>query len=234
MRARTLIWLACGVAPLALAGAQTVPAAYTNAAHAHQVPPVMLYALSLTESATNLSLGRRPWPWTLNIAGRGERYATRQAACQALTTALKETQVVDVGLSQLNVRWQRRLFGAEGRFAEPCAALNPYANLDAAASIFSRCHQRMEATWVEAAGCYHRPAGGAPAARYRAAFKTELDRLRDNSVRVATGSTPGDLKAPETPVSAAQPQVTDTRSATPSRVTWIHPTPDTGRSHALD
>lgn len=232
MRARILIWLACGVAPMAQAGEHTVPAAYTNAAHAHQVPPVMLYALSLAESATTLSIGRRPWPWTLNIAGRGERYATRNAACQALIASLKQTQIIDVGISQLNVHWQQRLFGADGRFADPCAALNPYANLDAAATILYRCHQRMKDSWIAAAGCYHRPAGGAPAAHYRVAFKRELARLRDGSVRIATGHTPSTPTTRFQTISAAQPQATHT--ATPGRVTWINPTHDNGSSHALD
>ncbi|MFC3105430.1 transglycosylase SLT domain-containing protein [Salinisphaera aquimarina] len=232
MRRCTLLWLVWCVAPLAFAGPHTVPAAYTNAAHAHQVPPVMLYALSLTESATTLSFGRRPWPWTLNIAGSGERYATRAAACQALTTALTHTKIVDVGISQLNVHWQKTLFSAGGRFADPCAALNPYANLDAAAAILYHCHQRQGGSWIDAAGCYHRPAGGAPAARYRAAFKRELARLRNASVHVATGHTSRTARAQS--VAAAGPAADEAHASSPSRVTWISPTHDSGSSHALD
>ena len=153
------------LAGAAQAGTHTVPAAYTRAANAHDVPPVMLYALSLTESARSLAIGRRPWPWTLNIGGTGKRYDTRRAACRALTTALQRTRIIDVGLGQLNVHWQKTLFGRGGRFAHPCAALNPYANLDAAAAVLRRCHEQTGASWIIAAGCYHRPAGGAPAGR---------------------------------------------------------------------
>jgi len=205
-----------------------VPAAYTNAAHAHNVPPVMLYALSLTESATTLLLGRRPWPWTLNIAGTGTRYTTRRAACQALTTALEHTQVVDVGIAQLNVHWQQGLFAYGGRFADPCAALNPYANLDAAAALLRRCHEQTGGTWITAAGCYHRPAGGAPAARYRVAFRHELSRLRDATLTVAQGPPPAPSGR------ANKPQKSNAPATTTARVTWINPTDNAEASHALD
>ena len=234
MRARLLIWLVCGVAPAAIAAGHTVPTAYANAAHARQVPPRMLYALSLTESAATLSFGRRPWPWTLNIAGRGERYASRDAACQALTAALTHTTIVDVGLGQLNVHWQQRLFGTDGRFADPCAALNPYANLDAAAAILYRCHERTGGSWIVAAGCYHRPAGGPPAARYRDAFSRELARLRDDGLRVATGHTPGPAPIGAQPAAAVGTKAENPSTATASRVTWINPTHDNRSSHGLD
>lgn len=194
-------------APAALAA--RVPPAYTEAARAHNVPPVILYALALTESGITLSFGRRPWPWTLNIAGHGKRYPSRGAACRALRAALDRTRLIDVGLGQLNVRWQRVLFGDGRRFDDPCAALNPYANLDAAAGILCECYELEHIDdWIEAAGCYHRPAGGAPAARYRAAFSDVFNRLRrESKVRVASANT---FYYP-------------TRQSRGGRVTWVYP-----------
>jgi hypothetical protein len=123
------------VALSATAGAEPVPSAYLDAASRHQVPPEVLYAVATAESVVRLEVGRRPWPWTLNVAGEGFRFATRQAACEALTLALQETRVVDVGIAQLNVRWQPQLFGPGRRFAAPCDGLNPYANLEEAARL---------------------------------------------------------------------------------------------------
>jgi hypothetical protein len=38
-------------------------------------------------------------------------------------------------------------------------------------------HHAATGDWVLAAGRYHRPAGGAPAARYSAGFSRQLERL---------------------------------------------------------
>ncbi|WP_217987851.1 transglycosylase SLT domain-containing protein [Halomonas salipaludis] len=173
----------CSLAVLSsLANATVVPPAYFDAASLHQVPPEVLYAVATAESVVSLKVGRRPWPWTLNVAGEGFQFATREAACDALLLALEETRLVDVGITQLNVRWQPQLFGAGKRFSHPCDALNPYANLEEAARLL-RGHFDATGDWVQAAGRYHRPAGGEPAARYRRIVATELERLRTSRQR---------------------------------------------------
>lgn len=48
------------------------------------------------------------------------------------------------------------------------AAFDPYTNLNAAASILRECWERKPGSWLDAAGCYHHPAGGQAAARYKA------------------------------------------------------------------
>ena len=170
--------LVCVLPALALpATAASVPPAYFDAASLHQVPPEVLYAVATAESVVSLKAGRRPWPWTLNVAGESFYFETRQAACDALVLALEETRVVDVGIAQLNVRWQPQLFGAGKRFSHPCDALDPYANLEEAARLL-RGHFDATGDWVQAAGRYHRPAGGDPAARYRRVVAAELERLK--------------------------------------------------------
>ncbi|KAF0804380.1 transglycosylase SLT domain-containing protein [Alloalcanivorax xenomutans] len=161
-----------------------VPPAYTAAALRHAVPPTVLYALAHTESGTSLNVGKRPWPWTLNVAGRGYRYPNRNQACQALNRALKNTKVIDVGLGQLNIRWNPDLFGNNGRFANPCDALDPYDNLDATAALLRQRHNDggSNGDWGRAAGRYHRPAGGEPARRYRRAFLAEMKALNSATV----------------------------------------------------
>ena len=120
-----------------------VPALYREVAEAAEVPAQLLYALAAAESGAALNSGRyKPWPWTLNVAGQGSHFATHQAACEALTLALQETRVVDVGITQLNVRWQPQLFGAGKRFPHPCDALNPYANLEEAARLLRAAGSR--------------------------------------------------------------------------------------------
>ncbi|WP_421705681.1 lytic transglycosylase domain-containing protein [Alloalcanivorax xenomutans] len=166
---------------------KAVPPAYTAAALRHAVPPVVLYALAHTESGTALKIGKRPWPWTLNIAGQGYRYPNRTRACQALNQALKTTRGIDVGLGQLNIRWNPALFGSKGRFSDPCDALDPYDNLDATATLLRQRFDQDDQgnnndDWGSAAGRYHRPAGGAPARRYRRAFLAEMKALNSATV----------------------------------------------------
>jgi len=230
MRRVATIVLFVLVAPLAQAGEHTVPPAYTAAARAHDVPPVMLYALALTESAVTLSFGRRPWPWTLNIAGNGEHYRTRAAACQALQAALRDTRVIDVGLGQLNIRWQRDLFGDGGRFDRPCTALNPYANLDAAATILREGFEKR-GDWIEAAGYYHRPAGGKPAARYRAAFQDALASLRSGELLIAEADDGALNQAMATQTRTAAATTTQRPHRT-QQLVWIGP--DSQGRNALD
>jgi hypothetical protein len=153
---------------------QIVPEGYVRVAQAHNVPPESLYSVSLQESSRRLPQGERPWPWTLNVAGKGYRYKTRLEAWQALQVFIKTHSLkrIDVGIAQMNLGWNGQ------RFTSTWEALDPYKNLNAAATILRECWDRKPGSWLDAAGCYHHPAGGAPAARYRAFVKTKLALLQ--------------------------------------------------------
>lgn len=148
------------------------PPAYQLAAHNADIPSVVLFAIALQESGIRVRGRLLPWPWTLNIAGTPYRFATRQAACHALLQALarQEAKRVDVGLGQTNLGYHGK------RFASPCEALDPYRNLAVTAALLQE-HYVATGDWVSAAGRYHRPAGGIPAARYRAGFSRQVKRL---------------------------------------------------------
>ena len=64
----------------------SVPVGYQQVADAYDLPPEVLYAVALTESARQVdSTGNvRPWPWTLNVQGRGHFFDSRQEAEAAL------------------------------------------------------------------------------------------------------------------------------------------------------
>ena len=143
---------------------QTVPEGYVRVAMAHGVPPEALYSVSLSESSRKLPRGVRPWPWTINVAGKGYRYETRLQAWQALQVFMKRHPLkrIDVGIAQVNLGWNGH------HFASTWDAFDPYTNLNAAATILRECWARKPGSWLDAAGCYHHPAGGQPAARYRA------------------------------------------------------------------
>lgn len=148
------------------------PPAYQLAAHGADIPSAVLFAIALQESGIRVRGRLLPWPWTLNIAGTPYRFANRQAACHALLQALAQHDAkrVDAGLGQINLGYHGH------RFSNPCEALDPYRNLAVTAALL-REHHAATGDWVLAAGRYHRPAGGAPAARYRAGFSRQLERL---------------------------------------------------------
>jgi plasmid stabilization system protein ParE len=215
-----------------------IPSAYVVAAEDNGVPPEVLYAVASAESKVSLDAGVRPWPWTLNVAGESMRFGDRASACNALRDALERTQIVDVGIAQLNVRWQPQLFGAGKRFSDPCAGLNPYANLEEAAALI-RGHYDASGDWLIAAGRYHRPAGGEPAERYRAAVREELARLgaspsigARSPALAATRHAPAPTRTPYSPAeTAGHVEATDDviwmtpAPRIPSDVTWVTPAP---------
>ncbi|WP_431033352.1 lytic transglycosylase [Pseudomonas yamanorum] len=155
------------------------PQAYQMAARSADIPSTVLFAIALQESGIRVRGQLLPWPWTLNIAGAPFRFASRQAACEALLQALAQHDAkrVDVGLGQTNLGYHGQ------RFSSPCDALDPYRNLAVTAALL-REHHATTGDWVLAAGRYHRPAGGAPAARYRAGFSRQLQRLLVSSQQV--------------------------------------------------
>jgi soluble lytic murein transglycosylase-like protein len=149
-----------------------IPETYQRVARQAGVPATVLYAVALQESGISVRKRRLPWPWTLNIAGKGRYFATRGEACQALLTARQYTSIkrIDVGLMQLNLGYQQR------HYRQPCDLLDPTRNLTVAASIL-RQHRRPGENWMPAIGRYHRPAGGLPAARYRHSVSKHLNQL---------------------------------------------------------
>lgn len=148
------------------------PPAYRIAAQGAGVPPSVLYAVALQESGLRFRDRLVPWPWTLNVAGRAERYALRREACAGLQRALSRTPAkrIDVGLGQINLGYHAH------RYDHPCELLDPYRNLAIAADILREQRAPGE-DWLPAIGRYHRPAGGALADRYRQNVSRHLRRL---------------------------------------------------------
>ncbi|MHB0818476.1 lysozyme family protein [Stutzerimonas stutzeri] len=149
------------------------PPAYQIASHTAGVPSELLYAVAKTESNAKLRIGYYPWPWTLNVKGKSMYFDTRNEACNAALEGIRQhgERGVDIGLTQQNWGWVGKNW-----FAHPCDALDPYTNLQAASKQLRRYYDASN-DWVTAAGQYHRPAGGAPAKRYRAAIRKRLNQI---------------------------------------------------------
>lgn len=148
------------------------PPAYQLAAQRADIPSPVLYAVALQESGLRRGGRLVPWPWTLNVAGAARRFNSFAQACEGLNKALREAPPtrIDAGLAQINLGYQKH------RYKQPCDLLDPYRNLMIAAEIL-REHYRPGEDWLLAIGRYHRPAGGAPAARYRRSVRQHLARV---------------------------------------------------------
>ncbi|MHB0816771.1 transglycosylase SLT domain-containing protein [Stutzerimonas nitrititolerans] len=170
-RRHALVLLACALAG-PIQAREIPPPAYQVAAQRAGIPSTVLYAIALQESGIRLRGRLVPWPWTLNVAGKAQRYATRAEACSGLRQALKRTPAtrIDAGLGQINLGYHPQ------RYAQPCDLLDPYRNLTIAAEILHEQHIPGD-DWLVAIGRYHRPAGGAPAARYRHSVGQHLARV---------------------------------------------------------
>ena len=103
------LWLAWCVT----AQAQSIPLGYQRIAKTYQVPVKVYYAMLTQESGLTTKYGFRPWPWTLNIAGKGRRYETRKAAYHALKQAIANgIKLVDIGPGQVNWHYHKKILGS--------------------------------------------------------------------------------------------------------------------------
>ncbi|EKB4873216.1 TPA: lytic transglycosylase domain-containing protein [Citrobacter farmeri] len=175
-RQALMLWLVGGVISETAVAQEIPPPAYQLAARQAGIPSVVLYAVALQESGMRRNGRVVPWPWSLNVAGESQRFATRVEACAGLQLALRQVPPtrVDAGLGQINLGYQKH------RYGRPCDLLDPYANLAIAAQILREQHTPGE-DWLLAIGRYHRPAGGAPAARYRRSVAQHLERVQASS-----------------------------------------------------
>jgi len=171
-----MFWAAtAGAAISSGAVAADIPILYRRAADIHHVPADLLYAMALAESgrtfreshAHNLGTAetsgedRQPWPWALNVCGRGAFFRDRRAAFRAVLLAMAQRcESIDIGLMQVNWRYHHH------RLIHPWRALDPYTNLEAAADIFRECYDRLRDWWASV-GCYHTPSNEQHATRYR-------------------------------------------------------------------
>ena len=132
-----------------------VPSAYRIAARVHRVPPTLLFAIALQESVLRVDGRHLPYPWTLNVEGRGERFKTYRAALVRLEALLADgVTSVDCGAMQVNWRYHA------DKLRSPLLALNPWRNLEAGAQIL---RERFDETpdWRIATGRYQLIRGAA-------------------------------------------------------------------------
>ncbi|GEM_PF-459693 len=134
--------------------AATDPAAICDRAAAEAarrtgVPMSVLKAISLTETGRKRAGTFRPWPWTVNMEGKGLWFDSAEAA---LAYADKEhgrgARSFDVGCFQINYKWHGKAFASIEEMFDPAR------NALYAARFLNQLHAET-GSWGAAAGAYH-------------------------------------------------------------------------------
>lgn len=137
-----------------------VPIFYEMVSNEKGVPSDLLYSIAMQESGRGFEGNRIPWPWTLNICGKGIYLDTKEEAIHYLGLAIKVGCSVDVGLFQ--VHWQTH----HKKFKSYSHALEPLVNMRAGALILKNQYRNTK-DWFIATGKYHSPNNENLASKYR-------------------------------------------------------------------
>lgn len=134
-----------------LAGAQACTRHLPKAERYHNIPTHWLAAIATTESGRyhkgiGLSL---PWPWTINVKGKGYYFDTKQEALAKIKEyQSKGVKSIDVGCMQVNMRYHGHAF------SDVSQALEPRYNVAYAARFLRENYDDMH-SWKKATAAYH-------------------------------------------------------------------------------
>jgi hypothetical protein len=163
-----------------------------RASQATGVPLAVLQAISLTETGRRRDGAFRPWPWTVNMEGKGVWFdSLDEARAYVGKEHDRGARSFDVGCFQINYKWH----GHE--FASIDAMFDPMTNALYAAQLLGTLYAET-GSWSAAAGSYH---SRTPkfANRYRDRFDRILARLTGGEVPAAPEGAPGGGDIPEIP-----------------------------------
>lgn len=181
--------------PARLATAGLCDRAAAQAAAESGVPLDVLRAIARTETGRRLEGGFHPWPWTMNIEGRGIWFDTREeAVAHARKTLAGGTTSFDMGCFQINYRWHGQ------HFETLEAMMDPLVSARYAARFLTELHGET-GDWDIAAGHYHSRLAQF-ADRYRARFLELRARLPEMKGDPLTAPLPA-TRASEPPGSLA-------------------------------
>lgn len=123
-------------------------AAYV-AAKATSVPLDVLRAVTRTETGRLRNGAVEPWPWTTNLEGKGQWFASRDAALSYASENYKAgARSFDVGCFQINYKWHHTAFSSLD------AMFDPVENATYAANFLMELYAEF-GDWDSAVGAYH-------------------------------------------------------------------------------
>lgn len=155
-----LLWSSLtAVLPLGTATARTEPqkavedgichTAAAVAAAESGVPRSVLTAIAFTESGRRMGGTFQPWPWTVNMEGKGLFFETTNAALSYVRTEMARGAVsFDLGCFQINFRWHGQHFQSLEDMIDPLESARYAARF--LTNLFLEF-----GSWEQAAAAYH-------------------------------------------------------------------------------
>ena len=115
-----------------------------------RIPQGLLTAISLAEAGRPLADGSlAAWPWTINVAGKGQYFETKDEAVAATRKFLDEGQrSIDIGCMQVNLRYHPNAFPTIED------AFDPATNVAYGAQFLASLH-KLQGSWAKAIERYH-------------------------------------------------------------------------------
>jgi hypothetical protein len=133
------------------------------------VPTEIIKAVCTHESQSFHNGKRQPWPWTLNVGGKGLWFKTKRSAVAYAELELMdgtEPVKLDIGMCQINWYWH----GEE--FASISVLMDPIENIKYAAKHLKDLKKGK--SWEYAIGAYHSPSNQVRAKAYASAVLSSL------------------------------------------------------------
>ncbi len=125
---------------------QAIQTIYTQEA----IPKDILTAVALTETGTMQKGRLEPYPWAINVEGKGFLFSTKQKAIDAVNAYLKQGKTsIDIGCMQLNWYWHGQKFGHSVE-----KAFDPQTNITIGAQYIKEHYQTYK-NWDKAVSRYH-------------------------------------------------------------------------------
>ncbi|MBY0264163.1 MAG: lytic transglycosylase domain-containing protein [Holosporales bacterium] len=114
------------------------------------IPPQLLKAIALTESGRMQGDRFVPWPWTINVNGKGYFYPTKAEAIKAVKNFQKKgIRSIDVGCMQINLMHHPKAFSSLEE------AFDPEANIRYGGEFLVKLRENNKGIWKQAVGFYH-------------------------------------------------------------------------------
>ena len=115
----------------------------------YSIPVYLLSAISEIESGRAINKRRMPWPWTINVGGKGHYFKRKSTAVKTVRRLMRSGKTnIDIGCMQVN-------YGYHGdQFSDISVMFDPRANVQYAAKLLRKLYDENK-SWSKAVAFYH-------------------------------------------------------------------------------